>query len=344
MPFLQNRWYAAGWSNEIGQKPLGRRILDNEVTFYRTSDGSIAAVSSRCPHRFAPMHYGDVEGDNIRCRYHGLLFAPDGRCVQNPDGSAPPPMKLRKYHAREDAGMVWVWIGDNEPSAELPELVRYATTNPYGAMVTGYVHVKANYLMLTDNLVDHSHATHLHELLRSEAAVKHSKGEVVDDGETIIAKHFDPDGAPSPFFRAVYPTSGNVDQFVDHKWQAPGFITIEAGVTDVGGSFDEGVRMCSVHLIVPETENTAHYFWGQARSCLLDDEAFSAKLHQGLEHIFTTEDAWMMEGQAKMMEGQDYWALRPALLPQDRATALVRKRMEKLLEDQAKSRTPEAVT
>jgi vanillate O-demethylase monooxygenase subunit len=334
MAFLKNRWYMAAWSDEVTEKPLGRRICDNEITLYRQKSGEVAAVSSRCPHRFAPMHYGDVVGDNIRCRYHGLLFGADGKCVENPDGSAPPKIALKSYAAREDTGAIWVWIGEGEPTEDLPSIVQYANAPPYDAMVSGYLHVKCNYKMLMDNLVDHSHATHLHEMLRSESAIQHSKGTVLEEDGAIILKNFNPDGPPSPFSRALYPTDGNVDAFVDHKWEAPSFVTIDAGITSVGGDFDDGARTCSIHLIIPETENTSHYFWGISRSVFLDNEELSEKMRQGLQHIFTTEDAWMLEGQQQMMEGEDYWDLKPAMLPQDKATVMVRRRIDKLLADQ----------
>jgi hypothetical protein len=44
--------------------------------------------------------------------------------------------------------------------------------------------------------------------------------------------------------------------------------------------------------------------------------------------------AWMLEGQAKMMDGEEFWALKPVLLPQDRATAIARRRFDKLVADQ----------
>lgn len=335
MAFIQNRWYLAAWSDEITTKPLGRRICNTEVTFYRKSGGDIAAVSSRCPHRFAPMHYGDVVGDNIRCRYHGLLFGADGKCVENPDGSAPPKAALTPYHVREDCGAIWVWIGDNAPADDLPDVVQYASTAPYGALVSGYLHVKCNYQMLMDNLVDHSHASHLHEMLRSDSAIKHSRGKVVEQDGAIILKNFNPDGPPSPFSKALYPTDGHVDAFVDHKWQDPTYVTIDAGVTSVGGDFDDGALTCSIHMIIPETENTTHYFWAISRSVMLDDNDLSEKMRQGLQHLFTTEDAWMLEGQQQMMEGEDYWDLQPAMLPQDKATVMVRRRIDKLLAEQA---------
>lgn len=339
MPFIQNRWYAASWSTDLTDKPVGRRILDTEITFYRKKDGAPVAVSSRCPHRFAPMYYGDVVGDDIRCRYHGLLFGPDGQCTANPDGSKPPPMCLRTFHVKEDEGMIWVWIGEGAPDQELPYHVRHAQTAPSGAMVTGHLLVGCNYMSLLDNLVDHSHAPNLHELLRTEGGLKQSKHGVITEGDTITVETRSFDSDMSPFFAALWDgAKGNIDQYVTSKWSAPSNIIIEAGVTNTGDDFANGTFTRSVHLIVPETETSTHYFWGQARCTHHDNEELSEKIRQGNAHIFKTEDAWMLEGQEKMMDGEEFWSLKPAMLPQDKGTVMVRRRVEQLLKEQEEAR------
>lgn len=84
MQFLQNIWYVAAHGSELKEEQLTRRILDNPVLLYRKQDGTIAAISNICPHRFAPLDRGLRFGDTIECPYHGLQFGPDGTCVLNP--------------------------------------------------------------------------------------------------------------------------------------------------------------------------------------------------------------------------------------------------------------------
>lgn len=335
MGFIQNRWYAASWSKDLTDKPVGVRLLGEEVTLYRKSDGAAVAVSSRCPHRFAPMYYGEIVGDDLRCRYHGLEFGPDGACSRNPDGTTPPPISLKKYHAKESFGMIWVWVGGDAPNIDVPSLVEHAQTAPSGAMATGYIHVNCNYMSLVDNLVDHSHAPQLHEFLRTEGAMTNSKHRVETEGETIsvVTENFDTN--LSPFFAALWDgAKGNVDQYVKSTWTEPSNIIIQAGVTNTGDSHENGTFTRSIHMIVPETEVSCHYFWGQARCTHLEDEALTEKIGQGVAHIFETEDAWMIEGQQKMMGGEEFWALKPAMLPQDKGTVMVRRRVDKLLAEQ----------
>lgn len=75
--YVKSCWYMAAWSEEIGAKGLSRRILDRPTFLYRLTDGGVAAVLDRCPHRFAPLSKGEINGDSIVCGYHGLTFAAD---------------------------------------------------------------------------------------------------------------------------------------------------------------------------------------------------------------------------------------------------------------------------
>jgi vanillate O-demethylase monooxygenase subunit len=44
----------------------------------------VVALDDRCCHRAAPLSMGRVEGDDIRCMYHGMKFSADGKCIQIP--------------------------------------------------------------------------------------------------------------------------------------------------------------------------------------------------------------------------------------------------------------------
>ena len=90
-PFLRNTWYAAAWSGELAEQPIARTMLGQKLVLYRRADGAAVALGDVCPHRFAPLHQGNVIGDAIECPYHGLRFGPAGTCTHNPHGGAVPP-------------------------------------------------------------------------------------------------------------------------------------------------------------------------------------------------------------------------------------------------------------
>jgi phenylpropionate dioxygenase-like ring-hydroxylating dioxygenase large terminal subunit len=86
--YLRNAWYVAAWSDDLADgQLLARTILKKPVVLYRKSDGNVAALEDRCPHRFAPLHMGKiVNGDAVQCPYHGLEFDSSGACVLNLTG------------------------------------------------------------------------------------------------------------------------------------------------------------------------------------------------------------------------------------------------------------------
>jgi vanillate O-demethylase monooxygenase subunit len=117
-------WYPVAFSHEVTDKPHAVRLLDERVVVYRLSDGSVAAARDICYHRGVPLSLGYVEGDEIICKYHGLRYDREGRCVcipAHPGGAISPRLHLDMYQAQERYGLVWVRLVDNGPSP-LPEM------------------------------------------------------------------------------------------------------------------------------------------------------------------------------------------------------------------------------
>jgi vanillate O-demethylase monooxygenase subunit len=118
-PFLRNAWYMAGWSAEIGNALLRRRLLGVPLLLFRKMDGNVAALIDRCPHRFAPLSLGERDGDCVTCPYHGLTFDADGRCVRNPFADTlPKGAKVRSFPVAERDGIIWFWPGQRELADE----------------------------------------------------------------------------------------------------------------------------------------------------------------------------------------------------------------------------------
>src|SRR6478735_12814971 len=112
--WIRNAWYVAAWTHEIEPDRIhARTIIDQPLVIYRTSGGGIVALEDRCPHRFAPLSMGRLEGDNLRCLYHGMRFGPDGRCNEVPgQDTIPKQACVRRFPALDFEGWIWVWPGD----------------------------------------------------------------------------------------------------------------------------------------------------------------------------------------------------------------------------------------
>jgi phenylpropionate dioxygenase-like ring-hydroxylating dioxygenase large terminal subunit len=117
-------WYPVAFSHEVIEKPHAVRLLDERVVVYRLSDGSVAEARDICCHRGVPLSLSYVKGDEIICKYHGLRYDREGRCVciaAHPGGAISPRLHLDMYQAQERYGLIWVRLVDNG-AAPLPEM------------------------------------------------------------------------------------------------------------------------------------------------------------------------------------------------------------------------------
>ena len=162
--FLRNHWYVAATDKEIGAKPFGRILLGEPVVMYRAEDGTIIALEDRCPHRRLPLSMGKlIGGDVLQCHYHGLRFDRTGACVRVPGQDAiPANARVKTYPVVERYHWVWIWMGDVE-KADPNLIVDYPPlADPKWRGLPGYMHYKANWLLIVDNLSDFVHLAFVH--------------------------------------------------------------------------------------------------------------------------------------------------------------------------------------
>lgn len=167
--WVANAWYVAGWSHEIEPGRLhARTIIDQPLVLYRTGSGSgageVVALEDRCPHRFAPLSLGRLEGDQLRCMYHGLKFAPDGSCVEIPGQKLIPKNAcVRRFPVAVVGSWVWVWMGEADKADPKQVPVTVALDDPGYRLQAGQLDYDAHYLLIDDNLLDLSHLSFAHE-------------------------------------------------------------------------------------------------------------------------------------------------------------------------------------
>ncbi len=163
--WVTNAWYVAAWSHEVEPgRLLARTVIDEPLVLYRTAAGEIVALEDRCCHRFAPLSMGRLEGDALRCMYHGLKFAPDGSCIEIPGQKLIPHSAcVRRYPAQQRGSWLWVWMGDAAAAdpAAIPSTV--ALDDAAYRLQAGAIDYAAHYLLIDDNLLDLSHLSFAHE-------------------------------------------------------------------------------------------------------------------------------------------------------------------------------------
>lgn len=119
-------WYAVAFADELPRAGvLTRSFMGGELVLYRTAGGVVCAVAPYCPHLGAHLgHGGRVEGEELRCPFHGFCFDLSGACVSTPYGKRPPKARLGTRLVREQSGLLLVFHDpEGQPPAwEVPSL------------------------------------------------------------------------------------------------------------------------------------------------------------------------------------------------------------------------------
>ena len=311
---------------------------------FREADGTLRAVFDRCPHRFVPLSKGTLKNGIIQCSYHGLEFNGEGRCTHNPHGNGliPKAACVPAYPVVEQDGMVWVWMGDPEKAdpAVIPRF-EWMDTSKY-AVMSGYLWTACNYQLLSDNIMDLSHIEFLHPGLLGSEAIKHGKTEVLQDGRTVHSNRLTSAEILPPMLDGLYEMNGQpVDRWLDVRWDAPGYLVVNVGVTPTGHSKEGAREIPTYHLMTPETATTTHYFWAVSRDFKKDDEVFAKGMYDGLKYVFEQQDKPTLEAQQAAIGDADLMSLNPVMLAGDAGAVRARRVMQALLDEERVAATAE---
>lgn len=337
MKYLRNSWYCAGWSASVAEKPVGIRILDEEIVIFRNSHGEAIALEGRCPHRFAPLSRGCVSGDEIMCGYHGLRFDRTGACTLNPHGRQviPPRAAVRPYPLVERHGALWIWMGDADRADPTTIIdLEFVSDRDTWAGITGYLRVNADYQLVIDNLLDLTHSTYIHPTtvgLDEELSVGARMGyDFKTEGNTVHSNYTFLNSPPTALFKPFFSEPvGDIYAFM--RWEPASSLILDISMTLPGEPKGTGVVMPSAHLIVPETSGTCHYFYALSRNVELDDHEKTAVMGEMTRYAFVEEDEPVVQDCFKMMDGQEFFSLEPAILETDVAGIQARRILNKLI-------------
>lgn len=343
---LTNMWYVAGWEHDFPAGELvARTILNQRLVLYRTQDGALAALEDRCRHRFAPLSVGRLEGDDVRCMYHGFKYAPSGRCVEIPgQDTVPDAACVRAFPVVERHSWAWVWMGEPARADEslIPEAV--GLDHPDWLLRPGSLSFEAPARLAHDNLLDFSHLTYVHA--RSFGAGKEfatAPARVTQLPNGVHVERWVEDRPQGPVTTVSY--EGRVDARTDYKFVVPGVILLHSSVFPGGAAaaLDRGTpdyanalyENFSCQVVTPETDDTSrHYFsWGPRRG--LDAAAEKADALIALAYEAFEEDKFIIEAQHRSMKA----APHPAPLPSshDKAVLMYNKLVASLAEAETRA-------
>lgn len=340
MKALRNAWYVAALAKEVGAEGLfTRKLLDTSVLIYRKADGMPVALQDRCPHRFAPLSLGKRVGDEVQCLYHALRFDCSGRCTHNPHGTGatPPSAHVRVFPMLERYGFIWIWMGEAvADAAKLPDFSPLEEGYP-NAFAATYMHMKANYELITDNVMDLSHIDHVHgEIITTRGQLSPLTPRLTETPTTVISRSEWVQPPPLMIFSPFMPEpQGAARHYFEITWTAPANIQLSVGaVQDPTKNLDlvDCIGQYDLHTCTPESADTTHYFFATRRNHLVEDGEFNKAKIQAMHTAFETEDGPVIEAVHAEMGTDDFFSLHPVLICNDAGPIKVRRLLRKMID------------
>lgn len=338
MPYVRNAWYVAAWTPDLpAGKPVAVTILGERVVLFRPEEGGApVALEDRCVHRLAPLSLGRCEGANLRCMYHGLLFAPDGRVVEIPgQDTIPPQARVRAYPVVERHSWVWLWMGD--AAAADPALVPPAVglDDPDWTLGHGHLDYRAEARLINDNLLDLSHLSYVHAAsFGAGPEFAQRPARVLPIGRGVRVERWLPGVKGSSVRRSTEP----VDSFQSYDFLLPGVLLMWSANYPVGTAErlahaaprpeDATANLnFTSQAVTPMTDRTARYFfsWGPHRRH--GDEGVRDGMMR-MAGLAFAEDKAMIEAQQQVIDATP----DPRVMPtaHDRGVTLFNRLVERL--------------
>jgi vanillate O-demethylase monooxygenase subunit len=342
LPFVFDAWYVAALSSEIGPQLLGRSYLGVPIVLYRTTAGEPIALLDACAHRQFPLSRSTLVGDEIRCGYHGFTFDEDGTCVHIPScEKIPQSARVRKYPLVERHGMVWIWLGETESvdHTMLPELRWLDTDNK----VSYYVHLKANYQLLIENLLDFSHVPFVHHDQQGHPELARVVPEAEMNESMVISTRTMHNSPTPPLWADVMqlPLGGPMDHEQRFEFRAPSSVCIRQSVWAPNAP-SRKYPFTTSHFMTPDGEGATHY-WSWVS---LEWEGVSAdtlaRMDRGASEV-AEQDVFALEAQQALHAQLQRQAIRPVIVsvPFDRGSLLSRQAISRLVGQEQARQAPD---
>lgn len=337
--FIRDEWYAIAASTEVGERPLARTALGVDLVLYRTAGGAAVVMRDRCPHRSAPLSLGHVAGDAIECPYHGLRFAPDGRCVRVPGQERIPEAAcVESYPTQERYGLVFAWLGPRAAAdpARLVDIAAYG--DAAWGVSRGYHRFAASYLNILDNLVDPAHTSFVHQRTIGNTAAEEVAITAEEDGDLVRVGRWIDDAPPVPLVARFAAPAGNVDRWQFYQLKVPSVSWVDFGVLPAGTPHTPAAqaaapfRVLSYAFLTPETASSTHYFWFQLRNVAVGDAAVTAEFERMYAATFD-EDQVLLEAIERIECAEP--GIAPVRIASDTGVARARRVIERRLAAQA---------
>lgn len=179
---LPKGWFVVAFAQDIQPGKLHpMRYFGRELIGFRGESGKAYVVDAYCPHLGAHLGFGGkIEGDCIRCPFHGWKFeGSDGRCVEVPyTDRIPPKAALEAMPTLEQDGVIYVF---HDPAGSEPWPLPPIETEGWTAGRTIlWAGVRSHPQEVCENTVDTAHIGPVHD-----GRGAHVKGTPERNGEVM---------------------------------------------------------------------------------------------------------------------------------------------------------------
>jgi 5,5'-dehydrodivanillate O-demethylase len=167
---LRSFWQPVALSKSVAPgETRSLRILGEDLTLYRGESGAVHLVGGRCAHRGTNLQTGWVQGEDLRCMYHGWRYDATGLNVEIPAEKQPRarPLKIAGYPVQEYCGLVFAYMGERQageqsppPAFELPR--KHMLEEPGRHVVTLEQAWDCNWFQQIENSLDAVHVSFVH--------------------------------------------------------------------------------------------------------------------------------------------------------------------------------------
>lgn len=336
--YVYDAWYLAGWSTEFTTGLTALVMLEQPLVAYRSTDGGMAVLEDRCPHRQLPLSKGTLIDNTIQCGYHGMTFNAQGQCVRIPgQDSIPASATVRAYPVHEKNNMVFVWMGDaNKADISLVFDLPQFSDDRWHVHQGDALHLQAHYLNVAENLVDPAHVSFVHPTTLGNAASEDVAVHVDVDGDVLVAYRWIRDAPPVGFFQKFGGFDGHVDRWHYYYLHLPCTAVIDFGSADVNAKLaenerDQGLRIFALHFLTPVNEHYTIDRWMHLRNAAVGDEQVSHQMDEMFRIAFNEDKAILEAIDAAERLPQ---MRKPIRLGIDKGPVVYRRRIQALIDQE----------
>jgi nitrite reductase/ring-hydroxylating ferredoxin subunit len=166
--YMRRFWQPVCFSDDLEGLPRRVKLLGEDLVAFRDRNGAVGLLELHCPHRGTSLEFGLIDGQGLRCCYHGWLFGVDGTILETPGEPPESTLKDRLYHGaypiREEHGIVFAYMGP--PDRQPPFPIYDSFVRPGYRMIPGQKYFyPCNWLQIMENTMDPAHTAFLHTIV-----------------------------------------------------------------------------------------------------------------------------------------------------------------------------------